>query len=90
MMMRVNPVIIINMAGKKDIMVSKTNVCTLSDQVWLPFWLVVDVIAGSVACASELDGYQSSARSRPSRAIKDSAGARELCCTVVGRMVNGT
>src|SRR3546814_6154870 len=37
MMMRVNPVIIISMAGKKDIMVSRTSVCTLSDQVWLPF-----------------------------------------------------
>ena len=48
MMMRVKPVIIISIAGRNDIMVSKTRVCMLSDQVWLPLGFVEEVSAGRV------------------------------------------
>src|SRR5690606_14599900 len=68
MMMRVKPVIINSMAGRKESMVSRTGVSTVNDQVWLPSAAGVEVNAGSVAWAATGSGKASSrASSRPGR-----------------------
>src|SRR5690606_16176811 len=67
-MMRVKPVIMSSMAGRKESMVSKTNVSTLNDQVWLPSAPGVEVRAGKVACATDSSGKASSrASNRPEK-----------------------
>src|SRR5690606_25811688 len=67
-MMRVKPVIMSSMAGRKESMVSKTNVSTLNDQVWLPSAPGVEVRAGKVACATDSSGKASRrASNRPEK-----------------------
>src|SRR5690606_5278293 len=86
MMMRVNPVIISSMAGRKESMVSRTSVSILKDQVWLPSGPGVAVKAGTAACASAKLGKASSTASiRPGKNRRFIMSSAPLQCAGEGR-----